>query len=202
MYKRDVALISEHALSSPEGMSDALETVLLTIQQPLSRLVASRRDVSINGEQSVFLFGSKRRGWAYINQYREDLHKTALAILEAPESLSRDTELVDHFMQVPGIGMVKSGFVCQMLGVDVSCLDMHNLNRLGVPISKVKVGQKVKPETRLKRVKDYIKLTRETGGAEYWWNSWCEWVAGGRMNKLLPTADDVSAYHVEAVLYG
>lgn len=33
-------------------------------------------------------------------------------------------------------------------------------------------------------------------GAEYWWNSWCEYVAqkGGK-NKSMQTAEQVSAYH-------
>ena len=38
--------------------------------------------------------------------------------------------------------------------------------------------------------------------AEYWWNTWCEYVAGNRANRALNTGDVVSRYHVECITYG
>jgi hypothetical protein len=38
--------------------------------------------------------------------------------------------------------------------------------------------------------------------AEYWWNSWCRYVAGNRANRALDTGDVVSRFHVECVTYG
>ena len=37
-------------------------------------------------------------------------------------------------------------------------------------------------------------------GSEYWWNTWCEYVAGNRANKLLNNGDIVSYFHVECVI--
>jgi hypothetical protein len=36
-------------------------------------------------------------------------------------------------------------------------------------------------------------------GSAFWWNSWCDYVAGNRANKALDNGDIVSRYHVECV---
>jgi hypothetical protein len=50
------------------------------------------------------------------------------------------------------------------------------------------------------KVKAYVEMTQATGGTEYWWNTWCEYVAGNRANKALDKGDVVSAYHVACVI--
>jgi hypothetical protein len=66
-----------------------------------------------------------------------------------------------------------------------------------MPESKVKLG-KVKPETRRKKIEGYVAMTQEQG-SEYWWNSWCDYVAGNQANRSLDNGDIVSRYHVECV---
>jgi len=61
----------------------------------------------------------------------------------------------------------------------------------------VKLG-KVKPATRRAKIADYVKMTQIQGSA-FWWNSWCDYVAGNRANKALDNGDIVSRYHVECV---
>ena len=51
-----------------------------------------------------------------------------------------------------------------------------------------------------KKIADYVALTQRTGGSEYWWNTWCDYVAGNRANKSLSTGDEVSMFHVVAVI--
>jgi hypothetical protein len=101
-------------------------------------------------------------------------------------------------MKVPNLGMVKAAFVCQMLGMNVACLDSHNIKRLGLTPSAVKVDAKLKPEKKRAKVLAYIELCQKEG-TEYWWNTWCNHVAGNSANRRLNSGDLVSAYHVEAV---
>ena len=93
--------------------------------------------------------------------------------------------------------MVKAAFVAQMFGFNVACIDSHNLKRLGLSANAVKLG-KVKPATRCAKIADYVKMTQIQGSA-FWWNSWCDYVAGNRANKALDNGDIVSRYHVECV---
>jgi len=95
--------------------------------------------------------------------------------------------------------MVKASFVCQMLGFNVSCIDSHNLKRLGLSANAVKVDAKLSEAKQLRKVEAYVEMC-QLEGTEYWWCSWCDYVAGNRANRRLTTGDAVSAYHVDCVL--
>lgn len=198
MYKRDALAIAAHAKGSPEGLLDVIEFTLLTIRQPLQMIEAQRRDIAGKGLESRFLFGPKRDGLQWSRENTGYLWRVALDILKREPSEERAADLVQHFMQVPGLGMVKASFVAQMMGEDVACLDTHNLKALGIPEASVKIPKGLKAETARRKVLAYVKLCRETGGSEYWWNRWCDYVAG-RRGSPLKTGDQVSAFHVSAV---
>lgn len=198
MYANHMPKIADHALATPDGLSDLIEFVLCTIQQPLQQVIPQRRDIRQNGLESRFLFGSKRHGMAYVQEHALDLWSGVRAILAAPDSAERKADLIQHFMQVPGLGMVKAAFVVQCLGGGTACIDSHNMKRLGLSEGALRVGPKLKPETARRKVEAYVALCDETGGSEFWWDTWCEHVAG-RRGSPLKTGHDVSAYHVEAV---
>lgn len=93
-----------------------------------------------------------------------------------------------------------------MLGHEVACLDARNMEALGWDGRPFREFRRrggvciVRPETRLRRINDYIHATRESGGAEHWWDNWCEGMAlspgfGGDAAK-------VSAAHVDCVKIG
>ena len=82
----------------------------------------------------------------------------------------------------------------------MACIDSHNCDRLGLSRSALKFSKGIKHELKLKKIADYVQLTIDTGGSQYWWDSWCAYVAGNRANKSLDTAQKVSKYHVTAVM--
>lgn len=103
-------------------------------------------------------------------------------------------------MRIPSIGMVKAGFIAQMCGFNVACLDRHNVRMLGMSETALRVSKTIKPELRLKKIRSYIELC-QVSGARHWWDTWCNFVAEkGGMNASLPTGDAVSAYHVTAIM--
>ena len=199
MYVRDGIAIAAHACASPSGLFDVIEFTLCTIQMGLSTVKLQRRDIAANGAASAFLFGSKRDGWNYCRDNIASLWGEAMAIRERGLSdVENVTDAVLLFMQVPGLGMVKASFVAQMLGFNVACLDTHNLRRLGLPMSAMKVSATLKPASMRRKVQAYVMLCQQDG-AEYWWNTWCDYVAGNRSNKLLDTGDVVSKFHYDVV---
>ena len=200
MYKRDVAIISDHAAKSPEGLIDVVEFVLCTIQAGLSTVKAQRLDIAATGLNSRFLWGKKADGLACI-QHNADwlwlkLHHLKEQGPSDPEVIADATLLL---MKVPNLGMVKASFVLQCMGFDTACIDSHNLKRLGLKDSAVKVSPKLSPEKKRAKVLAYVALCQKQG-TEYWWNSWCEHVAGNQANRRLDTGDAVSAYHVDCVI--
>ena len=182
MYKRDCTAIAEHACKSPKGLIDVIEFTLCTIQAGLSTVKQQREDIALEGYKSKFL-------WGKLMHIRQ----------RGTEDFDAIVDGIMLLMKVPNLGMVKASFVMQMLGFNVACIDSHNLTRLGLSASAVKVGDKLKTETKYKKVREYVIMT-QLEGSEYWWNTWCEYVAGNRANKMLDTGDVVSKYHVDCVI--
>ena len=200
MYSTHASKIAQYGLNSPDGMVNVVRFTLCTIQQPLSGCLRQIKDIEKNGIQSKYLFGSKRKGLEYTIKNKEALHKGLLEIKSRNiDDLARTIEAVYFIMQVPSLGMVKASFVLQMLGFNVACLDSHNLKRLGLDIKHTKVPNTLRPETKIKKITKYVKLTR-IKGTEYWWNSWCDYVAGNIGNKALTTGEAVSEFHVQCVI--
>lgn len=200
MYKRDVAIISDHAAKSPEGLIDVVEFVLCTIQAGLSTVKAQRLDIAATGLSSRFLWGKKAEGLAYIQQNADwlwlKLHHLKEKGPSNPEVIADATLLL---MQVPNLGMVKASFVLQCIGFNTACIDSHNLKRLGLKPSAVKVSPKLSKDKQRAKVLAYVELC-QTQGTEFWWDTWCEHVAGNQANRRLDTGDAVSAYHVDCVI--
>lgn len=194
MYDRDMPVLRDHALRDPAGLTDVITFVLLTIQQPLQQVAGQMADVRRHGETSRYLFGSKRDGYRYAVENAGDLYRSVMDAVNAGDAIAA----IDVVSAVPGLGIVKAAFVAQIVGLEVACLDTHNLRHLGLPESAFKVGR-VKRETKLKKIRRYVDVCTETGGARFWWNRWCDYVAGRRRSPLA-TGDAVSAFHVQCVI--
>lgn len=201
MYDIHAMEISEHALKTPQGLLDVITFVFTTIQQPLSSCKNQLNDIDLHGTDSKYLFGSKRAGLKYAIENKTRLFwKVQELQKESLENIDTVCKAVRLFMEVPGLGAVKASFVCQMLGFNVSCIDSHNLNRLGMDLKDVTIPNSLKEKTKMKKIKAYVHLTQRKGTV-YWWNSWCDYVASkGGLNKTLTTGNEVSAFHVECVI--
>jgi hypothetical protein len=195
MYRRDMPAMREHALASPEGLVDVITFVLCTIQQPLQSVKRQMADIRVTGAESKYLFGSKRVGYQYACDHAHVLHAAVVKACEVGDAVGA----VDVLSNVPGLGVVKASFVAQICGLEASCLDTHNLRRLGLAETAFKLAKSVKPETKLAKIRAYLELCLKSGGSEYWWNSWCATVAGNRANRSLESADVVSRYHAECI---
>lgn len=198
MYQRDVKAIIEVCEEKQSVVPVGL-FVLTTIQSGLSTCKGQIKDTNIEGTKSRFMWGKKGDGlqymrsndaflWGKINHIKETL---------GTDSVEACVAAIELFLPVPNLGMVKAAFVAQCLGFNVACIDSHNLKRLGMSENQVKLG-KVKPETRRKKITSYVEMTQQEG-TEYWWNTWCEYVAGNKANRQLDNGDIVSRYHVECV---
>ncbi len=201
MYDIHAMEISEHALKTPKGLLDVITFVFTTIQQPLSSCKNQLNDIDLHGTESKYLFGSKRAGLKYAMENKTRLFwKVQELQKESLDNIDTVSKAVRLFMEVPGLGAVKASFVCQMLGFNVSCIDSHNLNRLGMELKDVTIPNSLTEKTKMKKIKAYVHLTQRKGTV-YWWNSWCDYVASkGGMNKTLTTGNEVSAFHVECVI--
>ena len=191
MYARDMPELAQLARSSAQGFKDILTFVLLTIQQPFQMTARQMCDVRHRGPESPYLFGSKRPGYLAVLESDE----LRLDVLAASDRGDRE-HAMKRLLEVPGLGLAKAGFAAQIMGAATACLDTHNLNRLGLPGFKSLV--RASPKLVERKIKEYLAIVDAHGTAQWWWDTWCEYVAG-RRNSPLKTADEVSRFHVEAV---
>ena len=202
MYQRDCNTIAQYAMASADGLYDVIEFTLCTINMPLSRVIQQRVSIKAEGIHSKWVSSTKAQGIEYAKANAQRLHEKINSIAQqyGKDTIDGAQEAVDLFVAIPSIGMVKAGFIAQMCGFEVACLDRHNIRILGRSEDSLLLNKKVKPELRRRKIRDYVKLCRRKG-AEYWWNTWCNYVADkGGMNKSLPTGDAVSKYHVTAIM--
>ena len=215
MYQRDVNEIKAFVKwRGPDALVNTGLFVLLTIQAGLSTVKGSMVKVERDVYQADCLWGKKAEGYEYLVDNADYLYGK---LYDIADKYGYDTpmgcqEIIRLFIKVPNLGMVKAAFFAQCLGFNTACLDSHNLTRFGVSSSAVKLNMKAKEPTIRRKIAEYVQLCHdlrkqsasipEQSSAEYWWNSWCYYVAGNRANRALDTGDVVSRFHVECITYG
>jgi hypothetical protein len=170
----------------------------LAFQRGLMFAVCSIRQATVNvpeqidalfdgGEYDEFpLFGFKWDSWAFV---QSELCRELWAEVRA----ERDPELlILAISRIPGLGIVKSAFVAQLLGADIACIDSRNAKRLSIgPETYKTYGEKYK-KTRAfrRRVARYVSDWK--GKAAELWDDWCRDIAP----RYGMEPDDVSALHL------
>lgn len=195
MFDRDATSIAE-AFARAETPKDralifrgAALVVILSIQQPWYSVPAQFADVQAVGSASRFLWGNKRKAWAFLMEHGERL---------ASSIGGNHEEAILTLLAVPGLGIVKASFLLQMLTGEGACLDLHNLDRLGLSRDAFKTPKTLKVETVRARIATYCATWRAHGTSRHWWDSWCAHVATV-YPKHFSDAGAVSASHTVAL---
>ena len=204
MYKKDNKIIADFLLASPDNMVRGFTFVLLSIQQPTQGLADKMFEVDQQGLECRHLnYGktvTKRDGLAYVQANKKAIfERLTHHVSQGLDDVENISNALLFVYNTPNLGMVKSAFVLQLLGFNVSCIDSHNLKRLGWKQSQVSLPKTLKHESKMRKIRAYVSQTQQKGTA-YWWDSWCHYVAGNIANKKLTTGQQVSKYHIEAIL--
>lgn len=186
MYDNHVPTIAGAMRSDPVVFARGVTFVVLTIQQMIVTIPDSVADVDAKGDQSVFLFGSKRVAFAYLQAHRDQLWQ---GVCNAEDTASA----IRTLCAIPGLGIVKSAFVCQLMGFDVGCLDTRNIQREGRNPLAYR-SRKGRPGYMVKKTLAYVADT--AGKAREYWDVWCADAA--RAYKR--TSEDISAIHLDCIV--
>ena len=193
MFARDQREIELWASMSPERTLDVGTFVLLTIRQQFSGV--GRMLERVRKGDAAPLWGFKFEGYRYLTVNRDYLYKRAFDCRNGRiwvEDLLRD------YLAVPGLGLVKAGFVVQLLTGEAGCFDMHNLDRFGLNSTDFKIPSRQDPDAQLREINAavewYVQLCEDYGGSEALWNGWCQHVA--ETYRTYEDAEDVSRRHV------
>ena len=158
MFSKHQPNIEEFARQNSDNFAQVVLFVSATIQQMFHTVPAIVDDVREYGLDSKHLWGSKQDTWRYTLENKDLLFEAVFSDMDLEDKLLSIAE-------IPGIGLVKAGFVLQLCTGEVGCLDVHNLRRFGLSAQTFKLG-KVKYLTARKKASLYIKTCLECGGSE------------------------------------
>jgi hypothetical protein len=195
MFSTHQKAISDFALGSNVGLERTFRLVFLSIRQPFHTMQKQMQDVDTNGMQSPYLFGWKRSGLAFVRANASTLRETLRAV---PGGYGDAQALLD-VATVPGLGLVKAGFVLQLVTGSAGCLDSHNMERFGLNVHAFKYGANASDALKRKKALAYLDACWRSGGCESLWDGWCDHVAAYHP-KHWTDGNAVSRMHQTAIL--
>jgi len=191
MYDTHVPRIAKAMRASPEVFARAIMFAVLSARTQFPRIVKQMQELDNNGARARVLWGWKADSFDYVEQHKAELWENTYAAGSLRQALWELT-------RVPGLGIVKAGFVLQLAGFAIGCLDVRNIKRLGLqPRAYRSDGAKRKAGKAWgKAIDRYVHETH--GKARELWDAWCSDAA----NEYLSSPDAISAMHLVIIPKG
>lgn len=187
-YKTDCLYVADRAQADPDLFPGIVAFVLLTIQQHFIGIPRAVADVAKHGTRSRFMFGSKPDGLTYARQNKRILHKAARACHAGNLDLAG---LVQEYMGIPGLGIVKASFLAQLTVGQGACLDTVNMQRLGLAWNMFATSKaRLSPSAIRARILSYQAVCNAHGTTQEFWDIWCDTLAArqeiptGKFSKI------------------
>ena len=178
MYNIHAKAVQNYSKLSSSNLADVILMVVLSIQQPWYAVGNQLKDVKVNGINSRFIWGNKAKAYKSLMSRKEFIYSQYLAVLNSnkPDD-DKALSLMNVFLQIDGLNMVKAGFVCQLSAGLVGCIDIHNLRMYSIPLKDLKLSKSIKSKAiKNRRVMNYISICHDIG-TEKLWNTWCNTLA-------------------------
>ena len=209
-FKTINPIINGYMQFNHQKMADGILFVVLTIKTPFHTVANQMRDVREKGLDSEYLWGFKRDTYKYLQAHSKDLYDDLMALWLMPKKElggnadTKDAAMMYRLLEVPGLGAAKAGFVMQMMFGRVGCMDVHNIRRFrNVQVKDFHFAQTAKPETKFKKLMNYVQLCKGHRSTEKLWDSWCEQLTYKTCNRnRFASGDEVSNFHWVALTAG
>ena len=199
MYAQHQPIISTWARSHPNNLARVLQFCIISQRQRFYNVPALMDDAERPPEDgSSALWGFKVRAYSEAWEGREEIHWHCEEIMNWP-GVDQPSNLLNYLASQYGLNLAKAGFACQLAYGVSGCLDIVNVERLGLPKRLFpNHGQLKTPTARWKRVRKYNALVTEAGGTERLWDDWCIAMTA-RYPAAFLSADKVSALHLKCL---
>lgn len=189
MYAEHVPIIKRAMRRDVETFARGAMFAILSARTQFNRVPDQCQELAQRGADASCLWGWKFNAFAYVEANKLSLWRNVTVAIDTRAALWNIT-------RIPGMGIVKGAFVCQMLGHDIACLDTRNIAADGRDPRAYRADgedRKVGPAF-WRKINRYIA---DTGGkAEQYWNSWCRMVGP----DYGMTAEQISWLHVTTIV--
>ena len=199
MYSVHAKAIQDYAQKSSDNLADVIIMVVLSIQQPWKNVGLQMAEVKLNGRASKFLWGNKGRTYEYVMKRKGFIFNQFLAVVNSNKSDSdKAYSLMNIFLRIDGLGMVKAGFVCQLSAGLVGCIDLHNIRLYGIDEKILKLPKSLKSkDIKDEKINKYISICHNIG-TENLWDTWCNSLA--TKNSVWSNGFEVSKVHYDYLM--
>ena len=175
------------------AIAAAMREDIGTFKRGLFFVVCSIRQATVNVPdqvQEVERYGAGAEcAWGFKRAAIQHIEENAAALHSAVIRARTLSDALEVLLTVPGLGIVKSAFVLQLMGRNIACLDSRNVKRDGRNPRAFRTDGRP-PHALRGKIKRYVRETR--GKARHYWDTWCEDVA--RAYGMTP--EEVSALHL------
>lgn len=171
-----------------------------SIRQPITSVPDQIAALFEGGENP--LFGHKFNAWAWISEERNCslLWKKlglfwALQDYKGKPTRSATSCALMALLEIPGLGIVKSAFILQLMGFDIACLDSRNVKREGRNPREYETRGTKGGRAKFQVTKINCYLDDVFGEAQEYWDAWCQDVA----QAYDRTPEEISELHLAIV---
>jgi len=171
-----------------------VDFTLATIQQQFHTVPQILREWRELKLDAPTMFSFKKEGYQHVR------HNSARLFTLLRHAINNEdpVDAIDTLLEIPGLGTVKAGFVAQLLGFEVGCIDGQNATLYDVDVSEFVIRDGMKASTRLRKIRSYVQLCEELGGSRVLWDNWCELI--GQKYSSFDDWQSVSALHTECII--
>jgi len=173
-YSNHNPIINQYCQDNEHHMYKMVLMVVLSIQQMWQTVGDQLGDVLSKGENSRALWGNKINTFKWLQDNKSQLYDEVMFSIKHIHS--PDKTLLDTFSKIPNLGLPKAGFCVQLAYGSVGCMDTHNLNRLNIKSSEVKLNKKLLVIKRIQKIDKYLDICNQYS-SPWLWNTWCKLIA-------------------------
>lgn len=193
MFATDQARIARWC-RNPDKLMAVGVMVLLSIRMQWVGVGNQMASVAKYGADSPCLWGFKLKGYEYLLTHKVELYAK---VRDYRAGRCTTADLMREMIKVPGLGLPKAGFMCQLVVGTSGCLDMHNIERFGLDPKVWRVRSLKKLSAQTAEIDDkiqlYLSLVKLCGGTAQLWDEWCHYLNDNV--GTFDSADDVSRRH-------
>lgn len=191
MYREHVPTLNAAMRDDADIFLRGVTFAVLSIRTQFIRVSGQMAEVEAAGSQARALWGFKRGSYDF-------LRKNKFALWDSVRAAGDSESAISHLTTIPGVGIVKAAFVCQMMGHDIGCLDTRNIQRLGLNPREYRTDGEARKSTDAfkRKVGRYVDAT--SGKAQELWDAWCQDVA----KVYAIPANDISREHLVIIPTG
>ena len=186
MYINHNHRINKWAITDADQLAHTVMMVVLSIQQPWHSVGMQLKDMRKQGMKSRFVWGNKRKTYMWLTMHKDELYNNVIRA-------NTEVEQLLAYLDVPGLGLPKAGFMVQLAHGGGGCLDIHNIRRYKLDPKTLAWSNPKTEALRIQKAQDYIELCSELGGSMELWDRWCNLIAEKNPVKF------TDGHHVSAV---